>query len=197
MAVVIAFTIYFMVKYRYRGGEWKETPLDPGHEFKSRWREAIVFGAISFVVLFGLAMVSFGLASNIQNPPSTTNVFVIKVTAFQWNFRFTYPNGYSEVGVCNVPAGRRVIFNVTSSDVMHNYGLPAFKLKIDAIPGKYNQLWIDTPPLSGNQTLTYQIRCYELCGTGHTFMISNLVDMSQTAFDAWYKATGMNMRPGG
>jgi cytochrome c oxidase subunit 2 len=196
MTVVMGAMLYFLVKYRFRGGEWTERPLDPSHEYKTRWREAIIFASISFVILFGLAVVSYRAATYIQNPPNSTNSYEIKVTAFQWNFRFTYPNGYSTVGVCNVPANQNVVFNVTSTDVMHNFGMADFKIKIDAIPGKYNLCWIETPQLSGNQTASYQIRCYELCGSGHTFMIANMVVMNQSDFNKWYNTTNSSSMGG-
>ena len=79
---------------------------------------------------------------------------------------------------------------------MHNFGLHDFKLKIDAIPGRYNIVWITAPDVSGNDTLTYQIRCYELCGTGHTYMIGSLVVMSPTAFDQWVIQNTANMTGG-
>jgi cytochrome c oxidase subunit 2 len=76
-----------------------------------------------------------------------------------------------------------VIFNVTSIDVMHDFGLPQFKIKTDAIPERYNVIWLNVPSLEGQNELTYQIKCYELCGIGHTYMTANLIVMNQTAFD--------------
>ena len=80
---------------------------------------------------------------------------------------------------------KSIIFNVTSSDVMHGFGLMDFRVKIEAIPGRYNIIGITTPPLDGNSQLNYTIRCYELCGVGHTFMDANLTVLDPTAFESW------------
>jgi cytochrome c oxidase subunit 2 len=139
---------------------------------------------------------SYRLTIDTQTPPATSESLTINVTAFQWGFRFRYPQNFTTVGECTIPSGTPIIFNVTSVDVMHNFGLPDFKLKIDAIPGRYNILWITAPDVSGNSTLTYQIRCYELCGTGHTYMIGSLVVMSPAAFGQWVSRNTSNMTGG-
>ena len=89
-----------------------------------------------------------------------------------------------------------VIFNVTSTDVMHDFGLPDFKIKIDAIPGRYNVIWIEVPSLEGHEELVYKIHCYELCGIGHTYMMANLTVMSQSAFDQWLNQTAISQAGG-
>jgi cytochrome c oxidase subunit 2 len=185
--LVMGSLIYFALKYRQKPGEpLKEFQLPP---LSSRVKEALIFASISGVVLFGVAVVSYRYAANLQYTPPVNDSLVIKVTAFQWDFRFTYPNGYSTIGQVRVPAGRNIIFNVTSTDVFHNFGLPDFKVKIDAIPGRYNTLWISAPELNGAENTTYEIKCYELCGAGHPFMVSNLIDMNPTQFDQWYSTT--------
>jgi cytochrome c oxidase subunit II len=183
MAIVVGAMVYFVVKYRYRKGK-PDFPIEIGAG-KSRAREAVIFGAISTILLFSLAVGSFRMTTYIQYPPPASEALTINVTAFQWNFRFDYPNNVTSIQVCRVPADAKVIFNVTSIDVMHNFGLPDFRLKIDAIPGRYNIVWITTPSLDGNAYLSYQIRCYELCGSGHTYMIGNLTVMDPVAFNQW------------
>jgi cytochrome c oxidase subunit II len=182
-AIVVGAMVYYALRNRSRKGA-KEFIPDIGLE-KTRAREAVIFAAISAVLLFGLAIGSYRLTTDFQNPPPSEQSLTIDVTAFQWNFNFRYPNGVSTIAECRVPAGKDVIFNVTSSDVMHNFGLPDFKLKIDAIPGMYNVVWMTMPSVSGGEELNYSIRCYELCGTGHTYMIGTLIVMEPAAFDQW------------
>ncbi|MFB3888013.1 MAG: cytochrome c oxidase subunit II [Candidatus Bathyarchaeia archaeon] len=194
-AVTIGAMVHFAIKYRQRKGQ-PETRLQFDSAL-SRRKELSTLAVISAVLLFTLALASYRLTLSFQYPPSTPNTLTVDVTAFQWSFGFHYPNGADTVGQCYVPAGRPVVFNVTSSDVMHNFGLPDFKLKIDAIPGRYNTLWIVPPYPAANANLTYQIRCYELCGTGHTYMIGTLVVMEPEAFDRWLSKGGGNMTMGG
>ena len=153
--------------------------------FRSRAREAATVAMISTTILFVLAGLSNIIATTIQTPPNPEESLLIDVAAFQWAFRFTYPNGVSVVNYPKIPVNTPVIFNVTSTDVMHDFGLPDFKVKIDAIPGRHNIIWVEVPSLEGQEELNYQIHCYELCGVGHTFMMGNLTVVSQTAFSQW------------
>jgi cytochrome c oxidase subunit 2 len=110
---------------------------------------------------------------------------VIDVTAFQWAFRFGYPDGVNTLDQLNLPGNTTIMFNVTSADVMHNFYLVQFKVSIEAIPGRYNIFWITTPVATGNEQYTYDIKCKELCGISHTYMDATMLVMSQTAYDQW------------
>ncbi len=181
--IVMVAMVYFVIKYRQRKGQPKllaQISLP-----KSRAKEALIFASISIILLFSLTIASFTLTPNTRFPPPVSESLVIKVTAYQWDFRFTYPNGVNITGTCYVPASKSIIFNVTSTDVMHGFGLMDFRVKIEAIPGRYNVIGITTPPLNGNSELNYTIRCFEYCGVGHTDMMANLVVMNPTAFNQW------------
>jgi len=183
VAVAVGAMVYFAIKYREKKGQPKFIPqigLSRG-----RPREAVIFAAISIILLFSLTIASYRLTPNARFPPPVSESLVINVTAFQWNFKFDYPNGVSSLGECVVPANKSIIFNVTSIDVMHGFGLMDFRVKIEAIPGRYNVVGVTTPPLNGNSQLNYTIRCYELCGAGHTYMRAPLIVMEPTAFNQW------------
>jgi cytochrome c oxidase subunit II len=111
----------------------------------------------------------------------------IQVTGYQWAWKFQYPgpNYTTSIGELNLPENTIVLFNVTSTDVYHNFYLQEFRTSIDAIPGRYNSIWIKTPPLGGNSVLYYHIVCKELCGTGHTYMVAHMNVLSQAAYDQW------------
>ena len=183
LAVVIGAMVYFAVKYREGKGQPKFVP-QLGLS-RSRARETVVFATISIIILLSVSVASYRLTPNARFPPPVSQSLVINVTAYQWNFKFVYPNGASYLGECLVPANKSIIFNVTSIDVMHNFGLMDFRVKIDAIPGIYNVIGVTTPPLNGNSQLNYTIRCYELCGMGHPEMSCPLIVMDPASFDQW------------
>ncbi len=183
VAIVMGAMIFFAIKYREKKGQPKFIP-EIGLS-KSRAREAVIFAMISIIILTSLTIASYRLTPNERFPPPVSQSLVIEVTAHQWYFNFTYPNGVYYVGTCYVPANKSIIFNVTSADVMHNFGLMDFRVKIDAIPGRYNVIGVTTPPLDGNSQLNYTIRCYELCGVEHTYMSAPLIVMEPTAFNQW------------
>lgn len=188
--IVVSLMLYFIYKYRYKEGQ-PEPSVEPS-PLRFRVREAILLATISGILLFSLTIVSYRTLTMVQNPPPPSNTLYIQVTAFQWAFKFKYPNNVTMVGEVQVPADSPVLFNVTSSDVMHNFGLPDFKLKIDAIPGVYNTVFLVSPSLNGQTELQYQIRCYELCGSGHSFMMATLRVVNATAFNQWLSQAAMN-----
>jgi cytochrome c oxidase subunit II len=181
--IVMFAMIFFVVKYREKKGQPKFIPQIG--LFKSRARETVIFASISIILLFSLSIASYQLTPNARFPPPVSQSLVIHVTAFQWNFRFEYPTGATTLGECFVPADKSIIFNVTSSDVMHNFGLMDFRVKIDAIPGRFNVVGVTTPSLDGNSQLNYTIRCYELCGVAHTYMRAPLTVMDPVVFNQW------------
>jgi cytochrome c oxidase subunit 2 len=182
LSVVVAAMIYFTIRYRERRGQ---PPFIAPRRLKSRARDAIIFAVISIIILFSVTVAGDRLTPNARFQPSVEQSFVVHVKAYQWGFDFTYPNNATTRGYLNLPADTVVMFNVTSLDVMHNFFLVDFKVSIDAIPGRDNVIWITTPAVNGNSTISYQIVCKELCGTGHTGMRAPMTIMNQATFNSW------------
>jgi cytochrome c oxidase subunit 2 len=183
LAIVIGAMIFFIVKYRERKGQPKFIP-----DFrlsKSRARENVIFASISIIILVSLVVASFTLTPNPRFSPDPSNSLVIDVTAYQWAFSSGYPDGVTTLDNMTLPGNTTIMFNVTSADVMHNFYLIQFKVSIEAVPGRYNILYITTPAATGNEVYTYNIECKELCGVGHTFMDASMYVVSQTAYNQW------------
>ena len=185
-STVVGMMIYYTYANRGKIGR-REFKISRVH-FRSRAREAFILATISLTILFTLSVLSDRIAANIQTPPDPSSSLVIKVTALQWAFQFTYPNNVTIASECRIPVDTPVIFNVTS--------IPQFKIKTDAIPGRYNVIWLNVPSLEGQNELTYQIKCYELCGIGHTYMTANLIVMNQTAFNQFLTETAASQGVG-
>lgn len=183
LSIVIVAMISFTLKYRERKGQPRFIP-ERGLS-KSRARDVVIFATISIIILFSLTMAGERLCPNARFEPPVSESLVIQVAAYQWDFRFEYPNGVNSTRQLYLPANTSVMFNVTSLDVMHNFYLVQYKVSIDAIPGRSNMIWITTPATIGNNTLSYQIVCKELCGVGHTYMGASMIIMSQPAFNQW------------
>jgi len=183
LAIVIGAMIFFIMRYRERKGQSKFVPDFSLNRFRAR--DSVVFASISIIILVSLVAASYRLTPNARFEPLVSKSMVIEVTAYQWAFRFDYPDGVTTLDKLYLPGNTTVMFNVTSTDVMHNFYLVDFKVSTEAIPGRYNVLWITTPSVNGNDTITYSIRCKELCGVGHTFMDATMYVVSQSSFDAW------------
>lgn len=111
----------------------------------------------------------------------TAEDLVIRVTGYQWWWRFEYPEyGITTANEIHIPAGTRVVFDLTSADVLHSLWLPKLGGKRDLIPNQHNQMWLiaDEPGMIYGQ-------CAELCLGAHAYMRVRAVVDSQEDFDAW------------
>jgi cytochrome c oxidase subunit 2 len=143
------------------------------------------------IVLITVASQSFATYSAYSTVPSSPTTIHINVVAHQFAWTFYYANGVVSEDVAYVPANSIVVFNVTSRDVYHQFGIPYFRVKTDAIPGRATPVWIQTTS-AGNFT----IQCFELCGAGHATMIGKLIVEDPATFNQWYTSTGTTSSPG-
>jgi len=177
----IAVLLFFSIKYRARGN----APA-PYHHKSENLKLVLVVVVIMVILISITEYYDFASFTNVEIPTGTDPVH-IHVLAFQWGWNFTYPDGTYLVGNLTVPVNTIVVLNVTSRDVAHSFGIPMFAEKVDAIPGRVNQVWFNA-----TQTGVYvdAIHCYELCGIGHAFMVANLTVVSQSAWDKWMASGG-------
>ncbi len=188
--VVISLLAFFMIKYRYRG----EKGPPPVHKTEG-WKIVLVTVLISVSVLTAAEYQTFASFGNIEIPSECSTVpsscVTIHLTAFQWGWNFTYPNGKFAVSTQNqpltVPAGKIIIINITSRDVFHSFGIPMLDVKEDAVPGKVNQLWFMA---TNTGFFTDAIRCFELCGVGHAFMLGNFSVIDAASWQTQFGAGG-------
>jgi cytochrome c oxidase subunit II len=129
-----------------------------------------------------LLMFAWGFQGFVDLRTTPKDAYEIHVTGQKWKWLFEYPNGYSD-DVLHVPVGRKVRTLMTSVDVVHSFGLPAFRTKEDVVPGRYTELWFNaTSPGE------YPVFCDQYCGTGHSAMITKVVAHEQADFDKWLAA---------
>ncbi len=172
MGIVFSWFIYVIIKYRYHPGT--PEPADaPDLGSIPREREnvkvALIIAIILAILFLGLTAETINALNLLENIPKSQDALHIKVIGKQWEWQFIYPNGTKTTRLI-VPVGQVVVLEVTSVDVFHSFGIPALRIKTDAIPGKINYLWFKV-----DQKGVYTIRCYELCGTGHAAMITELI----------------------
>jgi cytochrome c oxidase subunit 2 len=194
--VVIAYALQKAYKYRSEDGETREDKPEPGElpplEGSGKGKKLFVsFGASAFIVITLVGWTYFAGFIPMEQGPSEQQVedqMEIDVTGFQFGWKYTYPNGETEPATLRVPKDTVIRFDVTSDDVMHNFGIPEFDRRSDAIPGQTTEMWI-----LPKETGTYDVRCYELCGSGHSRMNSEIEVVSQEEFAAsndWYDGGG-------
>ncbi|GIU79761.1 MAG: cytochrome c oxidase subunit 2 [Bryobacteraceae bacterium] len=93
----------------------------------------------------------------------------IIVTGKKWVWEFEYPDGTRTLNDLHVPVNQPVKLVMTSEDVIHSFYIPEFRLKRDAIPGRYTELWF-----TATEPGVYQVYCTEYCGKGHSDMLARI-----------------------
>jgi len=186
--VVVGYMLYNAVKYRDDGetDDDEDRPtLGELPEGSGGGRKLFTSFALSMIIVVSLISWTYATLLFVESGPPDSEAIGVEVTGFQFGWTFTYPNGHETTGVLRVPVDRSIQLQVTSRDVWHHFGVPAFRVKSDAIPGQTATTW-----MKADETGTYTARCYELCGAGHSYMTARVVVMPQDEYRAWYADTG-------
>lgn len=109
----------------------------------------------------------------------------IYVVGLQWMWKIQHPQGPREINTLHVPVGRPIRLVMTSEDVIHSFYIPAFRLKMDVLPGRYTAL-----NFQATRTGSYHLFCAEYCGNSHSGMIGTVEVMEPEAFQLWLAAGG-------
>jgi cytochrome c oxidase subunit II len=162
----------FYVLYRRRKPHEYTPHVDP--DLKA---EVLFVGvpAVFFLAFFAIGFRDFVW---VRTPPA--NAMDVYVQGKQWMWKFSYPDGPNGVNTLHVPAHRPVRLLITSRDVLHSFYVPEFRVKQDAVPGRYAQLWFEA-----TKTGTYQVLCAEYCGLDHSMMRAQVVVHAPEEFDEW------------
>jgi cytochrome c oxidase subunit 2 len=121
-------------------------------------------------------------------PMDTLDIYVI---GKQWMWKLEQPNGMREINELHVPVGRNVKLIMASEDVIHDFSIPAFRTKMDVVPGHYNTLWF-RPTKIGK----YHFFCSQYCGTNHAVMGGWVTVMDDADYAAWLSgSSGANVDP--
>jgi cytochrome c oxidase subunit II len=179
-ALVLAVVIYSVFGFRDRGDEFEDgPPIKTNRRVVVTWM--IVTSGLAIFVLINPGFV--GLA-DIRGEASAD--MVIEVEAQRWQWNLTYPNGSVVNDELVLPVDTRVRFDVTSIDILHSFWIPAFRTKIDAVPGRATQLFV-TPTRIGTRDddTGLRVQCAELCGPGHGIMAIPVRVVTEAEFASW------------
>ncbi len=167
----------------------------------------VAWTLVPVLILVGISVPSFRLLFLELDIPKAD--LTIKATGKQWYWSYAYPdNGKFEfdslmaqdkqprlLGVDNemvVPVNKVIRVQTTGADVIHAFAVPAFGVKIDAIPGRLNETWFKAP-----KTGMYYGQCSELCGKDHAFMPIAVRVVSDQEFASWVEAAKKKYASGG
>jgi cytochrome c oxidase subunit 2 len=108
------------------------------------------------------------------------DAMTVSVVGKRWMWKLQHPTGQREINELHVPVGRPVRLTITSEDTIHSFFVPAFRIKKDAVPGRYNTAWF-----KATKTGTFHLFCAEYCGTEHSRMIGRVVVMEPDSYQTW------------
>jgi cytochrome c oxidase subunit 2 len=164
--------IVFSIKYRRRPGNEVARQITGSWKLETAWT----------LLPLGLAMIPFYWGStlyfDLSTPPD--DALNVHVVARQWMWKAEHPDGQSEIDELHVPVGQPVRLTMISQDVIHSFFVPAFRVKMDVLPGRYTTAWFEA-----TEAGRYRIECAEYCGTDHAQMLGWVVAMDPADFAAW------------
>lgn len=164
----------FWFAFKYRRSKVGILPQDSPHHSTTL---EIVWSVVPAGFL--VAMFWYGFLDYEDRRSIPADSYQIQVSAMKWSWTFTHPNGYQSQHL-TVPADRNVSLRLNSSDVLHSVFIPAFRVKMDVVPGRYNWLWFNA-----TEPGEYPLYCTEYCGQQHSQMDARVTVLSQADFDAF------------
>jgi len=120
-------------------------------------------------------------------PKDTLDIFVV---GKQWMWKLQQPNGRKEINELHIPLNRNVKLIMGSEDVIHDFYVPAFRVKMDVVPGRYNTMWF-RPIKTGK----YHFFCSQYCGTNHAVMGGWVTVMDPAEYAAWLSGESGDVNP--
>lgn len=179
-AFLIFFLIYiFAVRYRRKSED----------EIPEQISGLIKLETVWSVVPLILTMVVFGwgasLYYDVYRPPD--NAVEMYVVGKQWMWHIQHPTGQREINELHVPVGQPIKLTMASEDVIHSFYVPAFRVKMDVVPGRYTSMWLEATKAG-----EYYLFCAEYCGTKHSQMKGRVVVMEQANYQDWLSGGSAN-----
>ncbi len=168
--IMMGAILLFVFKYRRQSEDQKTAYITGSHTLEFIW---------SFVplVVF-LAVFYWGWVVYKSTRYFPEDAITIQVTGFQWAWSMQYANGKKTSNELTVPVGKRVVLNMRSTDVLHSFFVPSFRIKQDVVPGYISKLSF-VPIKTGR----YHIFCAEYCGTAHSGMTGWVNVVEQYEFE--------------
>jgi cytochrome c oxidase subunit 2 len=170
--LIAVLVIFFAIRYRRRSDDYFPTPVVGSTALELTWSGIPL--VLAMVMFFWGASVYFDI---FRRPDNALEVYV---TGKQWMWHLQHPGGQREINALHIPLGQPVKLIMTSEDVIHDFFVPAFRVKMDVLPGKYTYTWFQ-PTKAGE----YHLFCGQYCGTKHSAMVGKVVVLEPVEYERW------------
>jgi cytochrome c oxidase subunit 2 len=174
--LIVAVMLLFVIRYRRRPGVRATKTATHSTVLELTWTGIPI---ILVIVMFATGLKVF---VNMTTVPGIGRE--INVTAHKWAWEFQYSNGYIDTEL-HVPVDEPVRLVMNSLDVIHSLYVPAFRTKMDVVPGRYSKTWF-----KATQVGEFDLYCAEYCGAGHSDMITKVIVHPAGGFDKWLEEAG-------
>jgi len=171
---LLLFILLLVFAIRYRAG----SKADRSHPVRKTWCWEIGWTTLTLLGFLGLFVWGASLYLDVYR--DTPDAMPIYVVAKQWMWHVQHQGGQREINELHIPVHRSVQLIMASQDVIHSFFVPAFRVKHDVVPGRYQNLWF-----RAEKTGEFQLLCAEFCGTDHSRMIGRIVVMEPHDFETW------------
>ena len=172
LALVSGLIILFIVKYRRREAPGLTDGKDHSLPLEILWT---VIPTILIFIVFAWAFKGYMRMSVVPG-----DAIEIKVTGQKWFWSFDYPEGISTVNELVVPVNQPIKLLMSSTDVIHSFFVPVFRMKMDVVPNRYTVTWFEA-----TSTGLYDLFCAEYCGTQHSGMIGKVRVLNDVDYAEW------------
>jgi cytochrome c oxidase subunit 2 len=170
--LIASLLIIFVVRFRRRPGRSFGVPVHGSIKLEIAW--SVIPLVIALTIFAWGAKVFFALS---RPPAGASEYFAV---GKQWMWKFQHPEGNREINELHVPVGRTVKLTMTSEDVIHSFYVPAFRVKMDVLPGRYTTAWF-----TATRPGRYHLFCAEYCGTEHSLMGGWVEVMEPSRYEEW------------
>jgi len=170
--LIAGLIVYYAIRYRRVSPAGVGARIHGGMALEIAW--TVVPLMITMVLFVWGASVFFAMS---RAPEETLNIYVV---AKQWMWKFQHLDGQREINELHIPVGRDVKLITTSEDVIHDFFVPAFRIKADVLPGRYVTIWF-----RATKPGRYHLFCAEYCGTRHSGMTGEVVVMDPSEYQTW------------
>ena len=191
--LIISLMVLFMLRYRAKPGREPEHTPHHSNLLEAAWS---IIPTFIVIWIFAIGVINY---LELRTPPE--GAYEIQVVAKKWSWTFIYPTGHIDANL-HVPVDQPVKLVMSSDDVIHSVFIPAFRVKMDCVPGRYSTLWFkadkatedydedklaDTDIIkeTGADEFGYDLFCTEYCGQGHSAMIAKVIVHASGTFDKW------------
>jgi cytochrome c oxidase subunit 2 len=175
-SLIFLLILYFAIKYRRRPGHTRAQQVGTHNLLEAAW--ILIPLAITMVVfVWGAKLYAMVMLSP---PADALEVYAI---GKQWMWKFQHPGGQREIDALHVPVGHAVKMTMTSQDAIHSFYVPAFRIKMDVVPGRYTTIWFEA-----SKPGVYHLFCAEYCGTDHSRMRGEVIALPPTQYQEWLRS---------